>query len=347
MRSTLPSPNIFRYLSIGTLSIAALTFFLPIFLRTSPPRLGCEAPIPYNIGNVDPRFPLGKDAVRKTAQEAEAVWEHGLGKDVLVYDPEAAFSIVAIFDERQKMSGEASELKQSIASYEKTSGEAEKKHAKLLAEYRSKARNFEARVKRFNSALETYNAEVEKWNKEGGAPEEEYAELEKNRKELEEEEREIKREGAALEKLADTTNGLADTLKSQTDTVNGNIAKFQERYGDPRPFVQGLYTPPLQSIEIFQFEGKDDLRLVIAHEFGHALGIEEHVSNDRSLMHYLMGGQDLLSPRLTAEDIAAYDIACPDRSFSSRERIVRYFLHTPLQEMDFLDVLGIVLKKSP
>ncbi len=339
MRVSPPLSTVVRYLILGGLGTAILFLSLPILLRTSPPRLGCEAPIPYSIGNIDPRFPLDKDAVRKTAREAEAVWEQSLGKDVLAYDPEAAFSIVAIFDERQKMSGEANDLRHSIDSYEKTSTAVEKKHEKLLADYRAKAKNFEARVKRFNEALVAYSAEVEKWNQEGGAPEEEYAKLEEKRKELEQEEREIKRESAALEKLADTTNGLADTLKSQADTVNDNIAKFKERYGEPRPFVQGLYTPPLQSIEIFQFEGKDDLRLVIAHEFGHALGIEEHVGNDRSLMHYLMGGQDLLSPRLTEEDIAAYKVACPDRNFSLRERMVRYLRDTPLQEMDFLDAL--------
>lgn len=329
---------------LGVAIIAVAYSVVPTLFRLPPDRPGCDMPIRYGISEVDDRFPLGRKAFLGAALEAEAVWERGLGKDVFLYDPRSSFRITAIFDDRQKMTIEARELQDTVASYETESAKIADERAELLALYERDKKRFEADAAKYEEALEEYNAEVAKWNEMGGAPPEEYEKLEKTKKKLEEEGRQLTESSKDLQALAKRVNALAKTINTKAGDVNENIAEFRERYGEPRPFVQGLYTPPLSSIEIFQFEGRDDLRLVLAHELGHALGIEEHVDNDRSLMYYLMGGQDMLDPAITEEDIAAYATVCPERGFSRREAIAKYLVQTPLEDMDPLELFVLFLR---
>ncbi len=331
-------------MTAGLIAAMAVSVAAPALFRLPAGIPGCDMPIRYGVGEIDQRFPLDRKGVLAASLEAESVWERGLGKDVFLYDPQSPFRITAIFDERQKMTTEARMLEETVASYEAESAEIEKKRADLLARYERDKKRFEADAEKYEEALAEYNAEVAKWNEAGGAPADIYEKLEDTKKELEEEGRRLTEASEELQALAGRVNALAKAMNTKAGAVNENIAKFKERYGDPRPFVQGLYVPPLASIEIFQFEGKDDLRLVIAHEFGHALGIEEHVGNDRSLMYYLMGGQDIAAPSLTEEDVAAYEAVCPDKTPSKREAIARYLVLTARKDMDLMEFLGILLR---
>lgn len=344
----LPTPHsrkpIVSLVTVGLIAAMAVSVAAPGFFRIPAGVPGCDTPIRYGVGEVDDRFPLDRKGVLAAALEAESVWERGLGKDVFLYDPQSPFRITAIFDERQKMTTEARMLEETVASYEAESAKIEKERTDLLARYERDKKRFEADADKYEKDLAEYNAEVAKWNEAGGAPKTEYEELEDTKKELGEEGRRLTEASEELQALAGRVNTLARTMNTKAGAVNENIAKFQERYGDPHPFVQGLYVPPLSSVEIFQFEGKDDLRLVIAHEFGHALGVEEHVGNDHSLMYYLMGGQDITAPSLTEEDVAAYEAVCPDESPSKREAIARYLILTAREDMDPMNFLGLLLR---
>lgn len=335
MLSSSPSrASVVSLLAFGLVATIGTALAAPMLFRLSPGTPGCDAPIRYSIGDVDGRFPLDKKAVRSVALETERVWEQGIGKDVFVYDPQATFHITAVFDDRQKMTEDARALEERVASYETEAATIGDQHAEMLVRYERDRKRFEKDVAEYEKDLAVYNAEVAKWNNQGGAPPEEYEKLEDARKNLEEESDRLEKTSQDLQKLAQQVNTLAKTIGAKADTVNENIAKFKERYGNPQPFVQGLYTPPLSSIQVFQFEGRDDLRLVLAHEFGHALGIEEHVPYSRSIMHYLMGGQDMTNPHLTEEDVLAYTDVCQNRKLSPREEIVRYLVLPDRKDMD-------------
>ncbi len=337
--------RIILLLFFGVSVISTAITLSPHLFTLSPDRPGCDAPIPYRIESSDPRFPLDSETFRNGAFEAEAVWERGLGKDLFMYDPGAPLVIRTEFDDRQKMTYEAKDLEKRISTYETEAGKLDREYDAAVSKYEKESAAFKKKADDFNRKLADYNEDVKEWNASGTGTHEEYDALEKRREKLEKEEDELVTMSERIDRLAKNANDLAGKLDKSATDINKNIGIFKERYGEPKPFVQGLYDPSIPSVTVFQFEDRDDLRLVLAHELGHALGIEEHTESESSLMHYLMGGQNLEHPALSAEDANAYVAVCPTRNLSKRELFIRALVLTPIEDMSAWDILSILMKE--
>ena len=61
-----------------------------------------------------------------------------------------------------------------------------------------------------------------------------------------------------------------------------------------------------REIHIYEFESKEDLRLTLAHEFGHALGMKHH-NDPKALMYPMLEEQDMQHFRLQSADIALFN----------------------------------------
>jgi predicted Zn-dependent protease len=110
-----------------------------------------------------------------------------------------------------------------------------------------------------------------------------------------------------LEVLRRQVNELADRGNMVAEEYNQTATTFSERFGTSHEFSQATYTG--DAINVYQFEGEQDLMLALVHEFGHALGIE-HVSSTDSVMHYLMQDQLLENISLSNEDLKALRNVC-------------------------------------
>lgn len=314
-------------------------FASPTLFVLPPDRLGCDTPIHWSLGEVDSRFPLSQKEFQKTAFEAEQIWEKALGKDILVFDNSAPFQLKTVFDDRQKMTYENQKLDKTIEEYEAMSESAKRQYDSLQAQYKKLKSEYDTLAQEFKKDLNNYEKEVTKWNKSGGAPDNIYEDLAKEKEDLEKRAAKLNNMSEEINELVEKINSLAQNVNSQTSDINQQIETFREKYGEPKAFIQGLYDPMANDITIFQFQDQNDLRLVIAHEFGHALGIQEHVSDPTALMHFLMDQQDILHPKLSQDDIAAYSKACPERFFSASEKLKRYLVFTPWEEMHPADII--------
>lgn len=274
----------------------------------------CRAPIRYRIGEIDSRFGTNVAEIQSIAAKAEQVWEVPLSTELFVYDSEAEFAINLVFDERQENADIENELKEDLEAKEGMSEAVSAQYQKLIDQFRSLTDEYELGVLQYESSLDEYNQTVTEWNDKGGAPEEVVSELRV-------EEAELTKEFSRLEKMTDSINVIVHELNkigargnSLIRDYNTVVEEYNNRFGEGHEFAQGDYTQ--NEINIYQFDSEDELVIVLAHEFGHALAFG-HVENEHSVMYHLMGAQDI-EMGITAEDIAEYRMMCEDNPFFSK-----------------------------
>jgi seryl-tRNA synthetase len=173
------------------------------------------------------------------------------------------------------------------------------------------------RVEAYERKLNAYNEEVEKYNEQGGAPEEAYESLSERKKQLNKEQAELNNLASELNKLVAEINNIGDRGNNLINTYNQGVSVYNETFGESHEFTQGDYSN--STIKIYTFEDKQELKLVLVHELGHALSLG-HVEGEGSMMHYLIGEQ----PRdavLSEADLAEFNRVCGDISLIDRIKL--------------------------
>lgn len=300
--------------------------------------MSCRFPLSYRIGVIDPRFHLSDAELAEAIREAEAIWEQGLERELFERnDTTGAMPIHLVFDSRQARTESLKEASSDIevkrVEFEKLQREYERARSDFDAEksaydtrvgrYEKSLRDYEERAQKYTDRFRSYEAQVVAWNAEGGAPPDEFEELEDRRESL-------KKESSALEKargdlndekksleamlralnaLAGEVNTIGGSLNRLAIALNVTVDSYNRVYGVREEFTTGLYTEENGEarIEVFQFYDYDDLVLILAHEMGHALGVQ-HASDPSSLMHPSIGGQ---LPALSDEDRNLFAKICP------------------------------------
>lgn len=267
----------------------------------------CEEPLAYSLGSLDPRFGITEAEFLKEIAGAEQVWEDATGKNLFVFAPGAPFKINLVFDERQERTFDGQELDQSLEETKARQETLAEKNVASFALYDKTFKEYEASLGSFEKRLVRYNREVEQWNKEGGAPRDEYEKLQDEAEKLLILQKQLEDMRQKVNALADTVNRFSKEQVRVVEKYNTQVEKYVGRYGEPKDFDQGDYGGT--AINIYQFDDRAHLRLVLAHELGHALGIG-HVSDPLAIMYHLMERQDPETLALAAADRTELSGAC-------------------------------------
>ncbi len=274
----------------------------------------CAVPVHYRIGDIDSRFGTSDEEIIRIAHNAENVWESEPNQELFVYDPSASLPINLVFDERQENADIEAELREDLEVKEGMSESVGAQYEKLITEFRTLKRQYENRVGAYESSLKKYNNEVSDWNEKGGAPEAELVELRKT-------ENSLKEEQIALEELAENLNAIVTELNrigargnNLIKDYNTIVEDYNERFSEGHEFTQGDYTR--EAINIYQFDSEEELTIVLAHEFGHALALG-HVQNEQSVMYRTMETQTT-EEGVTDEDIAELRRVCDEVSLLTK-----------------------------
>lgn len=267
----------------------------------------CEKPLKYSIGRFDTQFGISKAEFIKYVSEAEVVWEKALNRDVFIYDPSSNFKINLIYDERQLATIQKQKTEFGLSAVEKAFRELDTKFSAFKSQYESRTAAYESALSVFNAKRSDYEKEVSAWNKKGGAPKNEFDLLETQRQALNAEAERLNKEAAAINAMANELNSLLKERNIKALEYNRMVESYNQKYGKELEFNQAEYTG--NAINVYQFGTKKDLVFALAHEFGHALGLN-HVDGSDSIMYYLTDGNTQSTLALSQQDIAELKKVC-------------------------------------
>ncbi len=271
--------------------------------------LPCSEPIKYSLGTFDSRFGISQQDFLKAVSEASGIWEKASGKNLFEYDPNGALKINLIYDQRQQATVELQKLGISVSNDKASYDKLKAKYASLLTEYNKEKADLQKKVSDFQAQKDAYEQEVNKWNSQGGAPEADYERLNQEKTALDRQVADINKAQDSLNSTAKAVNALATTINQLVVNLNARVDKINSvGQQTDSEFEEGNYQsgPNGEEIDIYQFDNNAKLVRVLAHEFGHSLGLA-HVSDPKAIMYYLNNGTNETP---TAADMAELDAKC-------------------------------------
>jgi myosin heavy subunit len=283
---------------------------------------GCNVPISYQIGEIDPRFGLTSEEVKNAISSAESLWEDGTDRNLFTAAAKGTLVINFVYDERQAMTNAQTEFEEVLERKETVSENVKDQYQRLVSEYDALRESYERSVALYETKLESYNDEVADWNRRGGAPKDVFERLENTKKELETEEQKLDTRSRELNALVRKINTLGSEGNSLITDYNSLVNEYNDRFSEGGEFTQGVYKD--DEITIYEYGSEEELIIVLAHEMGHALGID-HVEGATSVMYHHMEEQTL-DEGLTLYDRAAFTESCGTKG--DMEHLLAYLKET-------------------
>ncbi|HVZ12077.1 MAG TPA: matrixin family metalloprotease [Patescibacteria group bacterium] len=247
----------------------------------------CDTPITYKIGDIDQRFNISRQDFSNDIKEAAYIWDQQEHKDLFEENADGELTISMVYDSRQTLSNTINDLGQKL-DQEKNSLDPKE------AQYKSLSADFKTRLSKLNS-------DIDYWNSKGGAPEDEYQKLVT-------EQQSLQAEAKQLNTLAKELNISADEYNAQVGQLNQTVQTFNTAIKS-KP-EEGLYSGVDSTITIYFNNGKTELVHTLAHELGHALGMD-HVANNTAIMYSQTNNSITPAP----EDIAQLNSLCQKEFF--------------------------------
>ncbi|MEN3980538.1 matrixin family metalloprotease [Acinetobacter sp. CWB-B33] len=252
----------------------------------------------YQIAEVDPRFGMSKEQAIQLSKEAIQIWHDGTQKQLFVYDDQAQLKIKLIYDARQEnynaFKKTQQELDQEHSSNQRISGNLDVSKSSL-EQMQQSLRQEQIQLR---AEADYLNQQRMSWSRIENEQGENRQRIEAQYQALKEKAQQLQRNIAYYNQMNAQYNQQVGQHNSSIERYNWNVMQAKNRF-PPREFHKGVFMG--DQIQIYQFDTEDDLRLTLAHELGHALGLGHH-ADPEALMYPVLGEQDLQHFKLKPAD---------------------------------------------
>ncbi|OGP49352.1 MAG: hypothetical protein A2Y79_09495 [Deltaproteobacteria bacterium RBG_13_43_22] len=288
------------------LLLAVLIIPTVLYLRTPRP---CQEPITYRLGKVDERFDLTREEFGTAVNMAAAMWGKPVSRDLFREDPQGNIEVNLVYDYRQEATDRLKSLNIKIDRSKNSCEELKARLDSLKMEYEQKNAALGGDLTVYHSRTNAFNKEAESWNRSGGVSENVHSRLMKEKSELNNLRDHLHGRQEEMKRLMETINSLVVVINEVASNYNLDLVDHQNiGQAIGREFCEGNYENKKgrQSITIFQFDNDYRLVRVLAHEFGHALGLD-HSQNEDAVMYRLIKSNTL---ELASDDVATLKNRC-------------------------------------
>lgn len=287
--------------------IGSFTFYnYKAYIWPSSP---CSKPIEFSIGTVDPRFGLSKSDLIKKVEQAGDVWNKAENKNLFQYSETGALKINFIYDSRQQMTDDLKKQGVTIDDDKAIYNSLKSKFNSAVTTYNSQKVAYEKALADFEVRQQSYNDKVDYFNSHGGVPKKDYTSLSKEKEVLDNMLIAVNNLRDKVNSQSKQVNQYAQMLNTLAEKLNIKVADYNNIGGaNGDEFSEGEYIRDSlgEIINIYQFENNTQMVRVLAHELGHALGLE-HVGDSQAIMYNLNISKNI---SLTAADMAEIDFVC-------------------------------------
>ena len=271
--------------------------------------LPCRSPITYSLGTVDKQFGISEKSLVTILSESVGIWDKGSDKDLFEYKVTGGdVTVNLVYDQRQQSTDRLKEAGMQIDSSKSSYDELKQKYDSLSQLVESQQAQYQRAVSAYKTSEEAYNAEVASWNARGGAPAKVYEQLQQKKEALKEEVDRLNTQQDQLNGNIKTVNALATALNQLIVQLNLNVKQYNQAGAAQGEFEEGIYESSAgkQKIDIYEYSSRSTLVRVLAHELGHALGLE-HVADPEAIMYKINQGKKL---SLVKDDTNALNALC-------------------------------------
>lgn len=300
-----PKSNIIPKILLGIVLFTGASFAYSYY---SPLLRPCSRPIEYSLDRIDPGFGMSQAEFLSAIQEAEATWEQPTGLDLFDHSVGGDLEISFIYDYRQQATDKLSELGGEIDSSRKSYELLRAQYKSQLASYNSLKAEIASLSSQYESKKRSYESRLKSWDPKKGS-QSEYDSLKKQADELNSLANQINAKRDQLNQLANSINSTVNLLNKMVADLNLDVAKYNQIGASTgSEFEEGVHIRDASGhrIEIYEFDNRDQLIRVLAHELGHALGMG-HVEDEDAIM-FRLNTSDNQTP--TAADLLELNETC-------------------------------------
>ena len=269
----------------------------------------CRKPVYYSIVNFDTRFGLTKEEAKAELIKAEDIWEIPVSRELFKYrDTNPDVIVNFVFDDRQETTVKLDTLKDGLSSKKNDIEIQKMSFDTMLSTYNTEVNTHKLNIDIYNQKRADYESMSAYYNS-GRTEGINYGDLKKRKDELDNIFNNLKSSESYIKSLETKISESKESINSNITSLNLSISDFNTiSASNGETFNEGeyVYDSGKRYISIYQFDTKEKLRRLFAHELGHALGLD-HNNNTKSIMYYLNDSSNMIP---TKEDILDINNIC-------------------------------------